>query len=490
MTKKLFTGIGIGHLIVFIGILVAVPLLVLPFYPEEAHYGPAFAIPSLVSVVAGVIVCKFSKRDDDVSHRLVNIQNSSLTVLFAWVYGFGAGAVPFIIEGGLSPLNALFEAVSGWTSTGLTVVDVSVLPHIFLFHRSFMQFCGGLGFVLVILMFVRGKQSMILYNAEGHTDRVAANLKDSAQIIFLMYGGVMMVGTMLYRLFGMSFFDALLHSMSALSTGGFSTRANSIGAYDSLAIEVVTIILMLIGSTNFALLLLLARRKWKRVLRSSELRLMLAFFVFAIPSVALSLAGTGMRGGEAFRFSAFNLIAALTTAGFTTIDFNGLPYFVLGVFMVFLFIGGGIGSTAGGLKISRVVILLRVAMHTLKKKISPSKNVKILHYYKAQGKTAIDAEIIADTAGVFLAYLIIFIIGTLILTATGEYTLLQAGFEFSAALSSGGVSMGVVSAESSVITLVTIIVGMILGRLEIFIVFIGIYSGWMVLKRKAYKMLV
>ena len=130
-------------------------------------------------------------------------------------------------------------------------MDVTVTPHIYLFHRSFMQFCGGLGFVLMMMLLVQGKQSMNLFNAEGHPDKLKPNLKKTAQAIGLMYGGFLVAGTAAYVVSGMDVFGAICHAMCALSTGGFSTKLNSIGEYASLPIEGVTIVLMLIGTTNF-----------------------------------------------------------------------------------------------------------------------------------------------------------------------------------------------------------------------------------------------
>src|SRR5665647_1454493 len=149
-----------GKLILLIGLLLIIPLAILPFYPDESKYAAAFIIPSLASIILGSLICRISKQDDNFLNWQSTMQKGSLTVLFGWGYGFIAGAVPFMISAKLSFVQALFEAVSGWTTTGLSVMDVSVTPHIFLFHRSFMQFCGGLGFVMVMIMFVQGKQAM------------------------------------------------------------------------------------------------------------------------------------------------------------------------------------------------------------------------------------------------------------------------------------------------------------------------------------------
>jgi trk system potassium uptake protein TrkH len=284
--------------LLLIGLLVAAPLIVLPFI-RRMRSAASFALPSLGSIAAGITACLIGKKNDAKFEWRSSMQRSSLTVLFAWGWGILFGAFPFVISKQLALVQALFEAVSGWTTTGLSVMDVSVTPHIFLFHRSFMQFCGGLGFVMMMIMLVQDKQSINLYNAEGHPDKLMPNLKKTAQTICLMYNAFLFVGTAAYVIAGMGLFDAINHTMCALSTGGFSTKLNSIGEYNSFPIEIITVVLMLIGTTNFAVLQLMVTGKWKQVFRVSEVKFMLLLLLLFVPITALSLmSGLHMGLGE------------------------------------------------------------------------------------------------------------------------------------------------------------------------------------------------
>ena len=479
-----------GKLVLLVGLLLAVPLMILPFYPEESKYAVAFIIPSLISIILGMLICRFSEQDENTTHRQRTMRQGALTVLFAWGYGFLAGAIPFMISGKLGFLHAMFEAVSGWTTTGLSVMDVSVTPHIFLFHRSFMQFCGGLGFVMVMIMFVQGKQSMNLYNAEGHTDKLMPNLKKTVWTIFLMYISFLFAGVIIYILLGMNSFDSLLHAMSALSTGGFSTEVNSIGAYNSIAIEAFTIILMLIGTTNFAVLLLVAKRQFKRVQRVSEIRFLMILLVIFVPVTAGSLIyGLYMNVGESFRIAIFNVISALSTTGYSTTSFTNWPAFTIGILILLMLVGGGLGSTAGGIKLSRVYIMLRVTFENIRKRFSPTRRVNTEYYYKSQGKVSIERTHVDDVMGFIVCYIGIFIIGSLLLTLTESCTLTDAMFEFASTLGTVGLSIGVTGPTTGNATLIIQMVGMILGRLEIFIVLIGIYSGISMLKQRLQRKL-
>lgn len=478
-----------GKLMLLISLLVAVPLAGLPFYPENTKYIFAFAFPAIVSCLLGAVVCLFGKKErDSVHERQASMQSGSLTVLFAWAWGVLVGSFPFVLGNQLTVVQAIFESVSGWTTTGLSVMDVSITPKIYLFHRSFMQFCGGLGFVLMMVMLVSGKQSMNLFNAEGHPDKLMPNLKKTARTIFIMYSSFLAAGTAAYRIAGMKTFDGVCHAMCALSTGGFSNRLGSIGEYNSIAIEIITMLLMLIGTTNFAVLLLAAKRKWREVIRVSEIRFMAVLLLLFIPITAFSLAGgLNMGLGESFRRASFDVISALSTTGYSTMSYASWPPLAIGVLILLMLIGGGIGSTAGGIKMTRVYLMLRLSATNIHRRLSPSRNIEVSYYTKAQGKTTIDTVLAADTAGFIVCYFIIFIAGTLLLTVTANCGLTEGMFEFASALGTVGLSIGLTNPATGAGTLIVEMLGMILGRLEIFIVLIGFYSGIGAIRKHIFK---
>ena len=477
MKKFIYEERSIGKLILLIGVLLAVPLLVLPFYPEDAVYIPAFLIPALFSILLGLGIGFLSGKKKEQESCRGYLYSSSMTVLAAWGYGIAAGAAPFVIAGQLTVVQALFEAVSGWTTTGLSVMNVEEVSHIFLFHRSFMQFCGGLGFVMMMLIFIQERESMNLYSAEGHPDRLLPNLGKTARAIFVMYCAFLAAGVLAYVLAGMPLFDSINHTMCALSTGGFSTRTDSIGAYDSLLIDTITNVLMLAGTTNFAVLLLLVRGKFRRAFRVSELRFMFLVLAAAVIPVTWSLHHTLFQSdaGESIRQAGFNVIAALSTTGFSTMGYQDWPQMSLGIMILLMLIGGGIGSTAGGLKMTRVYLLLRMAAENMKERVSSKRRVSVPVYTNAQGRQPIDGELYKQTGSFVTAYLVIFITGSLLLTETADCSLTEAMFEFASALGTVGLSIGVTGPASNNATLIVEMTGMLLGRLEIFIIFIGFY---------------
>ncbi|GEL66757.1 TrkH family potassium uptake protein [Marinilactibacillus psychrotolerans] len=479
---------NIGKLMIIIGTLTLVPLGMIPFYPQDSVYSMSFIIPSLFSILGGLVVGKkFKSQSTEIDFQYMN-QTGSLIVLFAWFYGFFMGAFPFYLSNQLTFIQSLYEAVSGWTTTGLSVMDVSVTPPIFLFYRSFMQFCGGLGFMMMMIMLIQGKESMSLYNAEGHTDRLMPNIKNTAQVIFKMYSFFLAIGTMVYILFGMPILDSLLHAMSALSTGGFSTEVNSIGAYESLKIEAVTIMLMVIGTTNFAVLLLLARRKFSQLIKVSELRFFGLILLVFLPLLSFSIFSEMYMGlGESFRHALFNIVSALSTTGYSTTTYDTWPAAGIGIMIIMMVIGGGLGSTAGGLKLTRVYLMLRILGLNIKKRVSSTRRVNTAYYQTAQGKQEIDTSLMTDTIGFITFYILILLTGGILITWTSGATLTEAMFEFASSLGTVGLSIGLTGPSTDYGTLIIQMFGMILGRLEIFIILVGAYSGMYSLKHKFRK---
>ncbi len=468
-----------GKLMILIGLVVLTPILLIPFYPEEKYLTWTFLLPGALSIFLGFVhSIIFRNSSEYSSDRLFEYHKSSVIVVFAWLWGFLIGALPFVFSSQLRFVQALFESVSGFTTTGLSVMDVSKVPKIFLFYRSFMQYCGGLGFVLVMLIIVSGKRSMDLFSAEGHPDKLLPALKKTSRIIFLMYIAFLLIGTLAYCICGMPLFDSINHTMCALSTGGFSTKLNSIGEYKSLSIDLVTVVLMVIGTSNFAVLLLFVKGQWRKLAKVSEMR-----FFFLILSISTIFCGInlsksfGWSFGEGLRQALFNTSSALSTTGYSTMAYTDWPQFSIGLMIILMLIGGGIGSTAGGLKLTRVYLLFRFIQMRIKKSISSSRRISVDYYTKAQGKVKIDNDVCIESLGFISLYMILFFIGSLLITLTANSSWTEAMFEFASSIGTVGLSIGLTGPNTNDATLLVEIVGMFVGRLEIFIVVIASYSA-------------
>ena len=354
-------------------------------------------------------------------------------------------------------------------------MDVTRCPRIFLLYRSIMLFFGGVGLVLVMVSVLSDRHGMRLYSAEGHSDRLLPNLVKSARMIIAIYMGYILSGTLLYMFFGMDWFDGLNHSIAALSTGGFSTKAESIGYYDSLGIELVTIVLMLLGCTNFLAHLFLIRGKLKTFFRYCEVRFMLMICGFFTPVMAVLLLYAGLSGnvGQGFRDGLFQVVTALTTTGFQTVDsFAAFSSPLLLVMTLLMLVGGGTGSTAGGIKQIRVWIALKSLYWSMRSRISRKRTVYSDSIQKLDGKEFLTARGRLDTLEFIGVYLSVFMLGTMGLCMCG-FDIGDSMFEFASALGTVGLSVGITSYDASPAVLWTETAGMFVGRLEIYVVFVA-----------------
>ena len=249
----------------------------------------------------------------------------------------------------------------------------------------------------------------------------------------------------------------------------------------------ITVILMLIGSTNFAILLLLVQGRFRKIFRVSEVRFMLGLLLVCVPLATFSLMHqTGLGLGESLMEALFGVVTTFTTTGYSTMNYALWPPFALGLLMLLMIIGGSVGSTAGGIKLLRSYLLIQIIKENIRSRLSPARRITAPAYYRVQGKMPIDHALIKDTFGFVACYMAVFIIGTLLLTLTANCSLFDAMFEFASAFGTVGISNGLTNASASLGSLLILIVGMLLGRLEVFIVFIGAYAGARALKQRFY----
>lgn len=462
----------LGIITIMVGVITLLPLATLLFYPEESNQLSYFVIPGVIAILIGYLL-SFIIKGKELEHLQHN--QELLIVLGTWIIAIFITALPFYLTGEYTLTEAIFETTSGLSTTGLSVVDTSQASHLFLMHRTITLFVGGVGLVLVMTSIMSDIYGMRLYTAEGHNDKLLPNLFKSARLIIAIYSGYILAGIILYMLAGMSTFDAIAHSVAALSTGGFSTHPESIGYYHSALIEVITIVLMLLGGTNFFVHLLLLKGKFKDVLYHCETRLTLMVTAFTTVIMAVILAeGTYNNLTTELRIALFQIVSAITTTGFQTVStFNYWAPSLLLIMTVVMLIGGSSGSTAGGIKSYRVYLLYKQITWEIKKMINSKRMIIPNNIYKYDQNEVITLKECHKVNIYVIIYLIIFILGTFIFCLFG-HSIQAAMFEFASALSTVGLSMGIACKGASPVILWTTILGMFLGRLEIYIVLISI----------------
>jgi len=320
---------------------------------------------------------------------------------------------------------------------------------------------------------MNGRGALSLYNAEGHSDMLAPNVRKSARYIIYIYTGYIATGILLYCLCGMNFFDAFNHSIAAISTGGFSTHSASIGYYNSVSIEVVTEILMILGNTNFFIHLLFLTGKWKNVFLYCETKTISVILAIAIPiSAFIFYKCIFPFAGDiplSIRASTFQTVSALTTTGFQTVEsFSTLPSSLIFLLTILMLIGGGTGSTAGGIKQFRIYTLFHSLIWTIQDLFS-NQNVVRIHKLRYQNRfIPADKDERLNTLSFILLYMVFFFTRTAILTFY-DYNLGDSMFEIASALGTVGLSTNIMTANSPNLILWTGSVCMFLGRVEIYL---------------------
>lgn len=463
---------SLGDIMLIIAGCLIVSLAGCLFEPASLSQAWAFLLPAGISAAAGLALRLLAKPDRPLVRHW-----DALTVVTGWLWGFFIGALSFWLLCQLTPVQALFESVSGWTTTGLSVMDVEAQSRLILFYRSFMQYCGGLGFLLMMAMLIQNRQSAALYAAEGHADWLVPNLMATARTILKIYLLFLAGGILAYMLAGVTFFDALCTTMCALSTGGFANYGASVGHWHSAAISLITIVLMIAGTTNFLILALLLKGRFRRVSRITEVRLGAVILVIATAGISLLLMDAfGLAWPAALLESLFEAVSALSTSGFSLMSYTGWPPAAIGIMIVLMLCGGGLGSTAGGIKLFRVAIASRLVTNRIMKKADPARQVLTPSITTPQRTGAISDSQFKDAAGFILLYLVIFLTGSILLAASAGCSMQDAFFEFASSLGTVGLSVGVTSAAASAGTLLIEITGMILGRLELFLVFTALIT--------------
>jgi trk system potassium uptake protein TrkH len=460
-----------GLILLLGGFLMLLPLSGLIFWPGESHQLLGFLLPALVLAASGIWLWR---RYRSPVPSPLTIQEGGVIVMIIWIVICLLSAWPFVQNQGMSFTQAVFESVSGWTTTGLSVVDVTRASHLLLLWRSIMQLFGGAGFAVIMLSAIAGPPGGGLSAAEGRGDQLAPHVRKSAKLVMSIYAGYAVFGFLAYLAAGMAPFDAVTHAFSAISTGGFSTRPESLAYWNSPLIEAITIALMILGNLNFLTAYFGLRGKIRTVLRNGEVKVFAVLSFISIFAVFFFLCiKIYPTLGKAVRVAIFEIVSALTTTGFTTTSYSNWTAIGYLILIVLMIVGGGTGSTAGGIKQYRVFLLYKSLVWQIRRFFLPRTAVTEHYIWHGDDKDYVADSRIREIANAAFLYLIVFILGTAILAAH-NYSLPDSLFEFSSALSTVGLSVGITSPSAPGLVLWAEIIGMFLGRLEFLVVFVGL----------------
>jgi trk system potassium uptake protein TrkH len=401
--------------------------------------------------------------------------DAAAIVVAGWVGAIVMTTAAVMMVTDLTVTQALFESASGWTTTGLSVVDVTAAPRAVLLLRSVTEFVGGAGLAIAMITVV-GEASAHLSSAEGRSDRLVPNARASAEVVLRLYAGYVSIGVLAYIMAGMGWFDAVNHAMAAVSTGGFSTHPDSIGHYDSALIEAITIALMLAGTTSFLVAYeVLVKGRWSELWRSPGARLMWVAIGLSAGMVWLCDVGALYGfGAKSARVAVFEVVSAISTTGFSTVGYAGWGDASWLVMIGLMIIGGGANSTAGGLKQARVWALGAAAWARVRGALLGGRAVVEPRAGSDRGARLLDASSVQAAATFALIYFAVLGVGVLVMCAHGV-PMADALFESASTLSTVGLSVGVTSPDAPTLVLLTQSLMMLCGRLEFFALVVGAF---------------
>lgn len=436
-------------------------------------YGESDAIQFLiVSAVLGAIFFIFGRKRPE--NKVIYAKEGLVIVGLAWILWSLFGALPFVLTGSIpSYVDAFFETVSGFTTTGSTILtDIEALPKGVAFWRSLTHWIGGMGVLVFVMMLTSldDEHSMHLMRAEvpgPEADKLVPKARATTRILYLMYF-VLTAAEVVFLMFGgMSFYDALLHSFSTAGTGGFSNRNASVAYYDSAYIDGVITVFMILFGVNFNLYFLIRLKNWKDALKNEELHAYLGIIAGAVAIVTVNILGIYGNIVHAFRYASFQVASVITTTGFCTADFNLWPELSKVVLLGIMVIGACAGSTGGGIKVSRFLILVKSIKQEVRRMLHP----KAVTIVKINGKR-VGNDTIRSVYIYFISYILVMMVSILLVSINN--------FDFATTFSSvlttlnnvgPGISM-VGPVENfhmfSPLSKLVFCMDMLLGRLEIF----------------------
>ncbi|WP_458397095.1 TrkH family potassium uptake protein [Anaerotignum sp.] len=458
----------LGNILHIEGVLLSVPVAVAFFYREE-YSATSFIASAVVCLIAGAVLQSREPEDKRIYGR-----EGFVVAALSWIVMSFFGAIPYYLTDSIPGfINCYFETVSGFTTTGATMLtEIEHLDNAILFWRCFTHWIGGMGILVFMLavMPLSDDRTMHLMKAEAPgplVSKLVPRVKSTAKLLYIIYVILTVLEIILLYAGGMSFFDSVIHGISTAGTGGFSNKNASIAAYNSRYFEYIITIFMLLFSVNFNLYYLMVMRDFKNVWRNEELRTFLFIVVIATAMITFNIYDYYPTLEAAFRHAIFQVAAIMSTTGFVTANFDLWPEFSKTILFCLLFLGACAGSTAGGIKISRFIILIKMVVREIRHIVHPrSVNLIKLDGYK------IDSEVTRSVASFIILYIFI-LLGSFIVISLNGFDFATNMTAVTTCLSNVGPGLNMAGptenmAFFSPFSKLVLCLDMLLGRLEVF----------------------
>ncbi len=462
---------SVGRILIAVAATMLAPMLLSVCYGERLAV--SYLIPILAAVIlGGIAVIKEPK------NKSLFVREGMVIVALSWILISAVGALPFVISGAVpSFVDAFFETVSGFTTTGSTILtNVEILPKSLLFWRSFTHWLGGMGVLVFAMAIFSAKDTRTTYMMRAEmpgpvVGKLASKWQFSVRILYMIYIALSVLEIIFLLLGGMPLFDSVVHTFGTAGTGGFGIKNSSIAYYDSAYIDYVIGIFMMLFGLNFNVFYLILIRKISQIKENDEVKWYLGFMLVSSVLIAINIMPIYHTFAKSFRYSFFQVSSIMTTTGYATADFVQWPMFSQIVLVLLMIVGACAGSTGGGMKVIRVVILMKRAVHAIKKAASPRRVMSV----KADGKR-VETDVVHGVLAYFVIYMIFMGISILIVSFDNK-DFATTVTSVIATMNNIGPGLGSVGptgnfADFSVLSKIVMSIGMLVGRLEFYPVLI------------------
>ncbi len=457
-----------GQILRIVGFCMLLPIAVGAIY-GESHVIASFGIPSIITLLISVL---FTIKKP--CNTAVFSMEGFVSVSASWIAMSAIGAMPFVISGEIpNYIDALFETVSGFTTTGSTILsDVEKMSRACMFWRAFTHWLGGMGVLMFVLAVMSSNdvRTMHMMRAEcpgPNVGRLVSKSSFSARILYGIYITLTLAETIVLVILKMPLFDAVIHAFSSAGTGGFSLWNDSIGHYNSPAIEMAVAVFIILFGINFNLYYFILIRRFSLIFKNEELRTYLGVIAASTVIITLTVMKLYSSAGEALRKSFFMVASTITSAGFATTDTGEWPVFAQTLLLLLMFIGSCAGSTGGGMKVARIMIIVKTGIRELKYIVSPRAVASV----KLEGKP-VEKDVIRGASNYFILFMLI-LAGSVLLITHDKFTIEESLSAVITCMNNIGFGVGRFSTSGNLggldaFSKIVLCFDMLIGRLEIY----------------------
>ncbi|MBR6242984.1 MAG: TrkH family potassium uptake protein [Ruminococcus sp.] len=458
----------VGQILKIVGLFMLLPIFVGFIYGEK-HVIPAFGIPFIIIMVISLLLTIKKPKNNSIFSM-----EGFVSVAAAWITMSAVGAVPFVIAGEIPHYaDALFETVSGFTTTGATILtDVESMSKSCMFWRAFTHWLGGMGVLMFVLAIMSSNDSRTMHMMRAEcagpkVGRLVSKSSFSARILYGIYISLTLGEMIMLMLGGVPLYDAVIHACSSAGTGGFSMWGDSIGHYNSVYVEMVVAVFILLFGVNFNLYYFIIVKKYALAFKNEEVKVYFGVVLTATAIITANIYHLSNGFGDALRHSFFMVASTITSAGFSTADVTQWPVFSQTLLLLLMFVGSCAGSTGGGMKVSRIMILVKTGIKELRYIVNP----RAVATVKLDGKP-VEKDVVRGAASYFILFMLLMAVSLLLITLNG-YSIEESASAVITCMNNIGYGVGRLGPAGTFgglnsFSKCVLCVDMLLGRLEIY----------------------